>query len=179
MVLTLLGLMVASCVAHGPSGDSVATGEAVARPVPAASTPPVTTPRPVPAGSSGPGPSEVAAPGAPEISAADPAIETRVHRFTRQGIDCTLLTFDQRRYQLTVLDNAEGPGTGAGTAKEAAKTSSAVACINGGFFTPEGEPLGLAVENGTTFGSAGLPASTLRVCCSRSSMAARPAPLAA
>lgn len=90
-----------------------------------------------------------------EVLPDTPIIATKVHRLTSGGIALTVLTVDHRRLHLSVLDNEHGPGTGATTAANAAKTSGAVAAINGGFFTPEGAPLGLVVENGINYGSLG------------------------
>ncbi len=86
-----------------------------------------------------------------------PATPLATYRLPSHGL--TLLTFDQHTHSLRVLDNEGGPGTGATTAKSAAQSSNAVAAINGGFFTPEGQPLGLLYENGIKYG--GLNTSSL------------------
>jgi hypothetical protein len=58
-----------------------------------------------------------------------------------------------------VVDNEGGPGTGATSSRTAARSANAVAGINGGFFTPEGQPLGLVIEDRSEFGA--LNASSL------------------
>jgi hypothetical protein len=70
-----------------------------------------------------------------------------------QNLKLQILTFDSRTHQLEVLDNENGPGTGASSARQAAATRAALAAINGGFFTPEGTPLGLVVEGGRRYGT--------------------------
>jgi len=79
-----------------------------------------------------------------------PTTPLATHRLSSLGL--TLLTFDSRSHALLVLDNEGGPGTGATSSKSAAQSSNAIAAINGGFFTPEGHPLGLLYENGKKYG---------------------------
>ncbi|MBT8044679.1 MAG: phosphodiester glycosidase family protein, partial [Verrucomicrobiae bacterium] len=74
------------------------------------------------------------------------------HRTTRGGVTLSLVTFDDREHQLRVADQPKGPGTRWNDARSAAKTYSGLAAINGGFFTPEGKPLGLLTETGTRRG---------------------------
>jgi uncharacterized protein YigE (DUF2233 family) len=63
-----------------------------------------------------------------------------------------LFVCDDRRVRFSLADQAKGPGTQWKNAQAAAKAKGAVAAINGGFFTPEGTPLGLVVENKKPFG---------------------------
>jgi len=62
------------------------------------------------------------------------------------------VAFDSRSHRLLVVDQNGGPGTEFKDAAEAAAAYKGMAAINGGFFTPEGEPLGLVVANGRARG---------------------------
>ena len=50
--------------------------------------------------------------------------------------------------QLQVADQSNGPGTHWRDARSAAKSHGGVAAVNGGFFTPEGKPLGRLISHG-------------------------------
>lgn len=63
------------------------------------------------------------------------------------------VAFDSRTHRLRVIDQADGPGTTFTDAALAGTSSNALAAINAGFFTPEGEPLGLLVAAGKSAGS--------------------------
>ena len=63
-----------------------------------------------------------------------------------------LVAYDDRDMTLRVADQPNGPGSRWITARDAAATYGGVAAINGGFFTPEGKPLGLLIETGTRRG---------------------------
>ena len=91
------------------------------------------------------------APSAPVIRPR-PELPLAYHRIMSQGVGLSLVCFDDRQYQLRVADQPAGPGSKWMTAKSAASTHNGVAAINGGFFTPEGKPLGLLRENGTKRG---------------------------
>ena len=71
---------------------------------------------------------------------------------TVAGVTLSFVAFDSRDYTLEVLDQA-GLGTQFQSAAQAAKASGALAAINGGFFTPEGQPLGLLYHRGKKTGS--------------------------
>ena len=68
------------------------------------------------------------------------------------GIALTMVSYDRRDYGLKVADQAS-PGVRWDTAREAAGNANALAAINGGFFTPEGKPLGMLVASGKKEGS--------------------------
>lgn len=68
------------------------------------------------------------------------------------GARMTFLTFDTRTHTLSVFDQG-GIGTQYQTASEVTRAQGALASINGGFFTPEGEPLGVVYHEGTQIGS--------------------------
>lgn len=68
------------------------------------------------------------------------------------GVDFTYLTFDARRHTLEVVDQGQIGGTYQ-TASQVTAATSALATINGGFFTPEGKPLGLVYHEGNKVGS--------------------------
>ena len=92
----------------------------------------------------------------PPLSSSTPSIVTLaagVKRVNSRGVALTFLLFDDREYKIAVADKERGPATEWLTAQAAAISHGAVASINGGFFTPEGEPLGLVIENGKRIGS--------------------------
>ena len=64
------------------------------------------------------------------------------HSVLSQGITISAVYFDDRKFQLTVADQADGCGSQWLDAKSAALSCDGYAAINGGFFTPEGKPLG-------------------------------------
>ena len=79
---------------------------------------------------------------------AQPRLPLRYHTTTRDGIRMHLVSFDDRDYSLQVADQPGGTGSRWTTAKQAGIARGAVAAINGGFFTPEGKPLGMLIESG-------------------------------
>lgn len=80
-----------------------------------------------------------------------PKHPTKVQTVSYNGTKFSALTFDRRDYTLEVIDQKNGPGTEYQNAEAAGK--GALAAINGGFFTPEGAPLGLVITNGETRGN--------------------------
>lgn len=72
---------------------------------------------------------------------------------TLSGIPITAVTFDSRRQRLAIADQDGGPGSRWADAEAAAKELGGIAAVNGGFFTPEGKPLGLVVTGGKRVGS--------------------------
>jgi hypothetical protein len=78
-----------------------------------------------------------------------PTLVTRnLPEFNLEGV-----AFDSRTHRLRIIDQADGPGTTFTDAAHAGNSRSALAAINAGFFTPEGEPLGLLVAAGKSAGS--------------------------
>ncbi len=75
------------------------------------------------------------------------------HSVSSQGITISAVYFDDRKFQLTVADQADGCGSQWMDAKSAAMSCDGYAAINGGFFTPEGKPLGILVASGIKRGS--------------------------
>ena len=75
------------------------------------------------------------------------------HSVLSQGITISAVYFDDRKFQLTVADQADGCGSQWLDAESAALSCDGYAAINGGFFTPEGKPLGLLVASGIKRGS--------------------------
>jgi len=69
------------------------------------------------------------------------------------GITFEGVYYDSRRHRLVVVDQAGGPGSRYRNAAQAAASRQGLAAINGGFFTPEGRPLGLLMTNGRAVGS--------------------------
>lgn len=76
------------------------------------------------------------------------------------GIRFEGVAFDSRGHRLVVLDQERGPGSRFPDAQTAAASMYGLAAVNGGFFTPEGTPLGMVVSGGKTWGSWN-PASSL------------------
>jgi hypothetical protein len=81
-------------------------------------------------------------------SAAPTLITRNLPDFNLEGV-----AFDSRTHRLRVIDQEDGPGTTFTDAAHAGTSRSALAAINAGFFTPEGEPLGLLVAAGKSAGS--------------------------
>ena len=73
----------------------------------------------------------------------------RVETKKVNGMVLTLVSYDRRDYGLRVVDQAS-PGARWDTARVAA--GMGIAAINGGFFTPEGRPLGMLVAGGSKKG---------------------------
>lgn len=82
---------------------------------------------------------------APDQPAVIQLPRTEVVRQTLNGVDLVLVRFDDRAYEMRVVDQRGGPGSRWATASLAGRGMGALAAINGGFFTPEGDPLGLVV----------------------------------
>ncbi|MGD7652001.1 MAG: phosphodiester glycosidase family protein, partial [Verrucomicrobiales bacterium] len=59
---------------------------------------------------------------------------------------------DSRTHRLAIVDQPDGPGSRFPDAAAAGRSRNAIASINGGFFTPQGKPLGLTVSNGSSSG---------------------------
>lgn len=81
-----------------------------------------------------------------------PVIQPTYQRTTANNITLHLVAFDSRQYALQVADQPAGPGSIYPDAKTAAAKHNALAAINAGFFTPEGKPLGILIQNGKTRG---------------------------
>ncbi|NNC89646.1 MAG: hypothetical protein HKN82_14420 [Akkermansiaceae bacterium] len=129
---------------------------------------------PPPAANAGPAPAPAARP-AP-APAAD-LLATAARRITVDGMTISYLVFDDRRCEIAVADKSAGLNSEWQTAAVAAADHDAIAAINGGFFTPEGKPLGLVVENGNLYGawngSSSLTSGVLIVTAARSGLARR------
>jgi hypothetical protein len=77
----------------------------------------------------------------------------RMSRANLSGISFTGVAFDSRSHRLVVADQAGGPGSRWADAMEAARALGGIAAVNGGFFTPEGSPLGRVVAGGAAAGN--------------------------
>ena len=80
-------------------------------------------------------------------------LDARIKKVTSGKVALTFLLFDDREYDIAVADKDQGPATEWQSAQAAAIGHGAVAAINGGFFTPEGKPLGLVIEGGKRIGT--------------------------
>lgn len=87
------------------------------------------------------------------LGSPEPVLSTGYHSLSWKDVTFSVVCFDDREFHLRVADQPDGCGSLWMNAKSAAITRQAVAAINGGFFTPEGKPLGLLVEDGTQRGS--------------------------
>lgn len=100
-------------------------------------------------------PSEIAPkdPPPPIILKANPphSHPLKVSSSSLNGTTFTAVTFDGRDYFLKVIDQKEGPGTEFTRAEFAGRGS--LAAINGGFFNPDGSPLGLVITDGQSRGA--------------------------
>lgn len=72
---------------------------------------------------------------------------------THSGIVFDGVAFDSRSHRLRVIDQAGGPGSRRADAASAARSLQGLAAVNGGFFTPEGEPLGWVIAAGERAGA--------------------------
>jgi hypothetical protein len=77
----------------------------------------------------------------------------RVERVERSGIVFEGVAFDSRSHRLRVIDQAGGPGSEFEDAASASRSVKGLAAVNGGFFTPEGEPLGRVIASGKSAGA--------------------------
>ena len=88
-------------------------------------------------------------PQAPSSPAKAPAL-TQV--FIR-GIHFEGASFDARSHRLLVIDQPNGPASTFGTSRDVARQHDALLALNAGFFTPEGDPLGLVISKGNRAGA--------------------------
>lgn len=68
------------------------------------------------------------------------------------GVSLSYLSFDTRSHTLAVIDQ-NGLGTKYPSAEAVTRATGSLAGINGGFFTPEGAPLGVVYQKGQKIGS--------------------------
>lgn len=88
---------------------------------------------------------------APEV----PKGPVRPIQFTRtklSGITIEAVTFDSRTHRMIVADQPNGPGSRWSHSKSAGTSYGGLAALNGGFFTPEGKPLGRVIAQGKSSG---------------------------
>lgn len=142
LLIPLIALL-ASCSVTTPRAQTPVTP-----PPPAPRAEPVTPPAPsataiVPPKTSPPAPTPPASP--------SPKHPLKVRTASLNGTTFTAVTFDRRDYFLKVIDQAGGPGAEFNNAESAGKGS--LAAINGGFFNPDGSPLGLVITNGQSRGA--------------------------
>jgi hypothetical protein len=103
-----------------------------------------------------------------------PAAHPSFQRVAVSSIAVQFVAFDSRTHRLELADQAAGPGTRWPDARAAAATRNGLAAINGGFFTPQGAPLGLVIANGTRRGTWN-PSSSLTSGCYLESTTTLPA----
>jgi uncharacterized protein YigE (DUF2233 family) len=69
------------------------------------------------------------------------------------GVQLHLISFDSRNCHLKTVDQVSGPASEWNTAANLGIAKNALACINAGFFNPDGSPLGLVISNDIQRGS--------------------------
>ena len=69
------------------------------------------------------------------------------------GVTFQGVSFDSRSHRLAIADQPNGPASQWSDSQEAARSTHALAAVNGGFFTPEGRPLGRVISHGKPTGS--------------------------
>lgn len=69
------------------------------------------------------------------------------------AIHVNLVDFDSRSHRLRVADQPDGPGSRWPDSRAASRSLGGIAACNGGFFTPEGQPLGLVIAGGQRRGA--------------------------
>ena len=91
-----------------------------------------------------PAPAAVAVPETSSQPEEPPRVVTGVF----SGITFEGVAFDARDHRLVVVDQTGGPGSVFADAAAAGRSAGGLAAVNGGFFTPDGEPLGLVIAAG-------------------------------
>lgn len=84
---------------------------------------------------------------------AEPLTPARIANRQISGITFEGISFDSRSHRLVVVDQQNGPGSRFADAAAAARSRNGMAAINAGFFTPEGDPLGLVISAGRSAGA--------------------------
>lgn len=109
-------------------------------------------PPPIPRAEPGPPPA-VLSPQAPAGQVAPPpSTPARLRTTQAAGIRFEGVGFDSRSHRLLVADQAQGPGSRFQNAAAAARSRGAIAALNGGFFDPDGNPLGKVISQGVATG---------------------------
>lgn len=90
-------------------------------------------------------------PPTPEYS--QPTLSTKFTKTTRHGITLSLVSFDDRKHSLALVDQLKGPGSQYNHSKHLGQSKGALAVLNGGFFNPDGSPLGQLRTYNTARGS--------------------------
>lgn len=88
-----------------------------------------------------------------EVSATTPLDAPKITRRTASGVLFEGVSFDSRTHRMLVVDQPHGPGSRFADASAAASANGGIAAVNAGFFTPEGEPLGLVTSRGRPAGT--------------------------
>ncbi len=96
-----------------------------------------------------PVPPAIAVPVPPSHPVEAPRVVTGIF----SGITFEGVAFDSRDHRLVVVDQAGGPGSRFADAAAAGRSAGGLAAVNGGFFTPAGEPLGMVIAAGNRTGA--------------------------
>jgi Phosphodiester glycosidase len=96
---------------------------------------------------------ERAIPVAPPPAPAAPIVPAQVTTQEIAGITFEGVAFDSRSHHLAVADQPGGPGSLYQDSEAATAALHGLAAVNAGYFTPEGDPLGLVVSSGKISGA--------------------------
>ncbi len=89
----------------------------------------------------------------PPAPTTHPISSPKVVSKTLSNIQFQGVAFDSRSHTLKPIDQANGPGSQYLSARDCTDKQQALLAINAGFFTPEGNPLGLVISQGKRSGS--------------------------
>ena len=142
-----LGFLFLAACANTPAPP--ATLNNPARPTAAS---PVAAPTPPPAAQVRPTATATAPARGPGHSAG-PTRSPVCKRASVSGISLRIVSFDSRTHRIRIADQPGGPGSKWPDSRAAGRALGGLAAINGGFFTPEGRPLGLVVAGGRRSGA--------------------------
>jgi len=85
-------------------------------------------------------------------NAAENALTIQYNTQKIAGTTFHLVHFNSQSFSIEVADQPKGPGTIWADAKALADAKNAEVVINAGFFTPEGKPLGICIDQGRKTG---------------------------
>ena len=139
--LPLIAILLAACA---PQKRSAGLPTGTAEPKPRTAGYETGTEEPVPDRATPVAPSTNTTPSAPQAP--------RYLKTSLAGISIQAVTFDSRTHHLLVADQPSGPGSRWPDGRAAGRALNGLAAINGGFFTPEGAPLGRVIASGKSTG---------------------------
>jgi hypothetical protein len=145
----IIPLALVGCVSPPP--PAAPPGSSAAPRYPSWEEVPAAQPEPAPAAASFGWHLDAPAEGRP-LAGGGATLETLTVSRGGHSVDLQLVVFDSRHYDLQVLDQPED-WSGGGKITACMQQAGAAAGVNGGFFTPEFDPMGLMIAGGRTTGS--------------------------